>query len=77
MKFKLVDGRLHRQLPVSQSLSPAPTPQSVELAVPTSQLTEQVASDIPASQTIEQVVVIQDSVQLAVIVPVLDQEPQA
>ena len=62
MKFKLVDGRLQRQLPVSQSLSLAPTPQSVEPTVPASQLTEQVDPEILASRAIEQVLIIEDLV---------------
>ena len=72
MKFKLLDGRLQRQLPVSQFLSPALTPQFVELAVPASQPVEQVAPEIPASQAIEQVLV-----QPAATLPVLAHEPQA
>ena len=48
MKFKMVDGHLHRQLPVSQSLSTKPTHQTDELAQqPTDSIIQEIAEAIP------------------------------
>ena len=55
MKFKMVDGHLHRQLPVSQSLSTEPTHQTDEPAQqPTDSVIQETAKATPEpSQPVE------------------------